>query len=65
MQLWRYTDDAVVAIIMGVWAFGKVVGISTCTIIETGVEDGYMMMCLGYVFGNIVQRSKIQAAEVK
>jgi len=64
MQLWKYSDDLVVGVIIGVWGFGKLWGIITATIPETMVETEYMTMCLGYVFGNIVQRSKIQAGTV-
>lgn len=63
MHLWKYTDDLVVGVIMSVWALGKVSSIFSGTPIETGVETEYMTMCLGYVFGNIVQRSKLQAGE--
>lgn len=59
MQLWKYSDDLVVGVIIGVWGFGKLWGIITGAIPETMVETEYMTMCLGYVFGNIVQKSKI------
>lgn len=54
MQLWKYTDDIVVFMIMFVWSVSKMIpGIQP-------VEDKYMILCLGYVFGNIVQRTKLQ-----
>lgn len=59
MELWKYTDDVVVGVIMGVWAFGKIVAIITSTEITLGVETEYMTLCLGYVFGNIIQKAKV------
>ncbi len=60
MQLWKYTDDVVVFMIMGVWAFGKLLAILRGVDGSQIVEDTYMMLCLGYVFGNIIQKSKLQ-----
>ena len=50
MHLWRYTDDVVVAMIMLTWIYGKVSG-------NFAVEDGYMTLALGYVFGHMVGKS--------
>ena len=53
MHLWKYTDDAVVGVLMCVWAVSKFVQT------VSPVEDEYMLLALGYVFGNIVQKMKI------
>lgn len=59
MRLWVYTDDLVVGVIIGTWAFGKLWGIITGVDSPAQVETEYMTMCLGYVFGNIVQKAKL------
>ena len=59
MNLWKYTDDVVVFMIMGVWSFGKVLSIIRGVDGSQIVEDTYMMLALGYAFGNIVQKSKL------
>ena len=53
MHLWKYTDDAVIGVLMLVWAVSKFIQT------VSPVEDEYMLLALGYVFGNIVQKMKI------
>jgi len=47
MKIWEFTDDIVIAAIMATWIYSKVTG--NCV-----VEDSYMTLALGYVFGNTI-----------
>ena len=59
MHLWKYTDDMVVGLLMGVWAISKFIQP------VSPVEDQYMLLALGYVFGNIVKQFKINGSSEK
>ena len=51
-NIWKYTDDVVVFLVMATWVYGKVTG--ACI-----VEDTWLGAVLGYVFGNLVgQKAK-------
>ena len=59
MHLWKYTDDMVVGLLMIVWAISKFVQT------VSPVEDEYMLLALGYVFGNIVKQFKMNGGSKK
>ena len=63
MQLWKYTDDIAVFIIIGVWALEKITSILRGSVTGVIVEDTYMMLVLGYALGNIVQQAKLSISQ--